>query len=454
MKRFTFFLFAMVLFNNMVSAQSLSEKLDTYMATSYNNTTPGAAVAIVKDGETKLVRTYGLANLEHSIPFNPNTVADIGSVAKQMTCFAICLLAEDGKLDLDDPIKKYIPNVPPAAADVSIRNLANHTSGIREVYAILQLQGNRQGDGIQQIDAQHQLAVAKALNFPAGSAYSYCNTGYMLLADIISIVSGQEYEAFMQEQIFDPLEMNHSYIMDKQGEIFPNVAGSYRRSDESYKEIYDNSTAYGQGGIYSTIEDMIKWLKNFEELKVGSTELFAKMFEKATLTNGEIINYGLGINTESIRGLKTIMHTGSSAGFRTFIGMFPDHDLGVIIMANSPYVDRPAILDLILDHELKVLPEEEREEEESTKENFKPSGLEKYVGKYHCSEYNINWQLIENGNELILKTVKGNEISLSPISKDVFGYSGFDLQFHGEHQRFDSITVNGARVKGIKFSRL
>ena len=312
--------------------QSIEEKLDRQLEYLTKEVRPGCAIGIIKEGKTELMKGFGLANLEHQIPFTPETVSDIGSVAKQMTCMGIILLAQGGKLMLDDPIRKYFPDSPDFAEKITIRHLIHHTSGLREIYGTQAIAGMRPGDAIYQEDAVKLLMQSKELNFEPGSDFSYCNTGYMLLAEIISQVSGQSFEAWMRENIFLPLGMKNTYIMNKPGEVFPNAATSYiLGKDTTYTQLYDNSTVQGAGGVYTTIPDLLRWIDNYRSQKLGGYLVREKMEEQGVIKGDKSINYAFGLRKWDFKGMEWIGHTGSSAGYRTLMGYFLKEKFGFVI---------------------------------------------------------------------------------------------------------------------------
>ena len=225
---------------------------------------PGAVFAVVRQGKVVFAEGYGVANLEHGIPLGRETVLDIGSVAKQFTAFAIALLADEGALSLDDDIRTHLPEVPDFGDVITIRHMVHHMSGLREIYTSEGIAGRQNGDAVQQADALRLTEHMHELNFTPGDQYLYCNTAYMMLADIVARASGMPFPQFMEERVFGPVGMHHTTIMSKLGQSIPGVAESYSPDDEGFVRVFDNSSLYGAGGMYSTVDDLALWMNNYE----------------------------------------------------------------------------------------------------------------------------------------------------------------------------------------------
>lgn len=449
------------LFAIVPKAQSIDQQIHNILFEHTGNDKPGCAIAILKDNAVIFSQGYGLANLEHRIAFTPKTVSDIGSVAKQMTCFAVLLLESEGKLSLQDPINQYIEDLPEFESPILIKHLMTHTSGLREIYGSRAVAGGRNGDGILQADAQRLVSYSKELNFPPGSQYNYCNTAYMLLADIIAEVSGEPFESFMQSRIFRPLEMHNTYIMDIQGEWFPNNADSYRTmEDGSYQKIFDNSTVQGAGGIYSSLEDMIKWLNNYSILKVGSSEIIDRMRTPATLNNGTTINYGLGLQINDFWSLKNFRHSGSSAGYRAYLGFFDQAKLGILIKTNQGEIPVSEIVELVLrEFADPVIPESSDSPENPQPEPsmMTDADLLKFAGQYYSPELEMTYHVKVMDNQLILSSLRNGDIQLSREGQSEFA-SGTsylsNIQFILENGQVRGFRLDNGRVMNMLFKKV
>jgi CubicO group peptidase (beta-lactamase class C family) len=410
-------------------ARELAARIDQIMTVYDRQDTPGAAVGILQGGKLAFAKGYGMANLEHAIPFRPETISDIGSVSKQITCFGILLLEQQGRLSLDDDIRQYLPEVPDFGTPITIRHLMYHTSGLREIYGTTAIAGVRSGDWISQEDALRMVSRQRELNFPPGEQYLYCNTAYMLLADIISRVSEQPYETWLREQVFLPLGMEDTYVMDEQGELFPNRADSYTfSSDGGFRQIYDNSTVQGAGGIYTTVGDLAKWLDNFRTARVGGTAVRDRMWERGLLNSGDTLDYAAGLIRSEHRGVRRIWHTGSSAGYRAIISYYPDLDMGFLIKSNRADFGGSGIAGQIADFLLAphfTEPESERERRPRPPRqpaiSYSAAELQDFAGRYYSPELGTEYQFLVEAGQLTVRHARNDTFTLAPTAdRDVF----------------------------------
>lgn len=431
------------------------------MAEITDNEKPGCAVGVLKSGKILLAKGYGLANLEHRIPFTEKTISDIGSVAKQFTCMAITILEKKGQLSLDDNIQKHLPYIPDFGPPITIRHLVHHTSGIREIYLALALGGYRGGDGIIQSDAKTLVSNSTELSFSPGNQFLYCNTAYMLLADIVATITKEPFESWMKKNIFVPLNMNDTYIMDIQGEVFPDCADSYVEEGESFRKIYDNSTAYGQGGMYTSLVDMIKWVSHFENSEVLTAELWGKMLTQGMLNNGDTLDYARGIRQDIYRGIKRIGHSGSSAGYRTLLAYFPEYDLGVVIKTNTAGIDLGGIVDLIMETEIPEVKEKEKKEEKDEKEKMNSESIKDltdYKGLYFSPEIKATYEIENSKESLFIRHQRHGNHELLSQESDIFKCEAWFLgDFIFERNGEGDVTgfrLSNGRIKNLYFKKM
>ena len=296
---------------------------------------PGAAVAIIKDGMVVYRRGFGSAQLEYNIPITPSTVFHVASVSKQFTALAITMLEAAGKLSADDDIRKYVPELADFGKTITIRHLLHHTSGLRDQWELLILSGWRMDDVITQSDIMDRLTRQRELNFAPGERYLYCNSGFTLLAEIVSRVSGQPFTQWTQENIFKPLGMTSTHFHMDHQEIVKNRAYSYQGDQEKgFAQSVLNYANVGATSLFTTVEDMANWMRNFEDKRVGGAAVMDKMLTKGVLTNGSEISYGRGIVVDEYKGLKFIGHDGGDAGFRSNVMYFPGERFGVAVFSN------------------------------------------------------------------------------------------------------------------------
>lgn len=336
-----------------LSPSQLAARIDSIFGW-YTPERPGCGVGVARDGHTLYAQGYGSANLEYRVPNSDSTVFESGSVAKQFTASAILALQADGKLSIDDDIRKYLPEVPSFGGQkITIRNLLTHTSGLRDQWGLLGIEGL--GPGTQVHSAMTTLdlvAHQKMLNFPPGSHYLYSNTGYALAGLIVQRASGKSLDAFMQERFFRPLGMTHTQWRDDFTEVVPNRATAYSGKDGAYHQDMPFTNMIGNGGVLSTMHDLMLWNENLDNPRVGGAEYARLMQTSMTLTSGRTIPYALGLINGSFAGVREVAHDGSTAGYRTFLARYPDQHVSVAVWCNyagaQPAVLGHQVADLVL----------------------------------------------------------------------------------------------------------
>jgi D-alanyl-D-alanine carboxypeptidase len=292
---------------------------------------PGAAIAVIENGKTVKMRGYGTASVEFGVPVTKDTVFEIGSVSKQMTAAGILLLVEEGKINLDEKISKYLPNTPDAWKNVTVRNLLTHTSGIKSYTAI--------GAGFElskrlSRDEFIKLLAAHPLEFETGARYSYNNSGYNLLGYIIETVSGKSYWDFMRERIFKPLGMTRTGDRDPKFVIKNRAVGYEWENGALVGRDYDLTDIFSAGAIVSTIEDLTKWEAAWRNDALLKKESIRLAWTPVLLSDGKPYPYGFGWRISEMRGRKLIAHSGQTAGFGASLSRFVDDDLTVIALTN------------------------------------------------------------------------------------------------------------------------
>jgi CubicO group peptidase (beta-lactamase class C family) len=311
------------------------EKVDQIFSDWNSTKSPGCALAVVKDGRIIYEHGYGMANLELGVPITPQSVFDIGSVSKQFTAMAILLLMQDGKLSLDDDIRKYLPEIPDYGSTITIRHLLHHTSGLRDYDDLFDLAGIPEADLTTDRDALQLVSHQKALNFMTGTAYLYSDTGYFLMSDIVERVTGQTLRQFAQARIFGPLGMAGTHFHDDHTMIVPHRATGYAPHAGGGFEIdMSNFEQLGDGSVMTTVEDLFKWDQNFYDPRVGGPQAINLMIMPGTLDNGKPISYGMGLVIDRYRGLRWIHHSGEWVGYRAALSRFPDQHFSTLITCN------------------------------------------------------------------------------------------------------------------------
>ncbi|CAG5072403.1 D-aminopeptidase [Dyadobacter sp. CECT 9623] len=302
----------------------------------YNSAeSPGCAVAVVERGKVVFTKGYGTANLEYGIPITRATVFDIASVSKQFAGLAISTLVQEGKISLDDDIRKYLPEVPKFKKTITIGHLVHHTSGLRDWPEALRIAGWRWDEVISFEDIMRMIRNQRDLDFEPGEKFSYCNTGYNLLAAIVEKVSGQSFTKWTEEHIFRPLNMKNTWSQDDYTRPIKNVAYSYSKKGDRFVKVTGSLTAYGSSSLFTSVEDLSKWVIHFNKEIADGNPVYTNMLKDGALNNGDKVEYAFGLARDVEGGLKTISHTGGWQGYRTIIMNYPEKQLSVILLSNS-----------------------------------------------------------------------------------------------------------------------
>ena len=356
---------------------------------------PGCAAAVSLNGETVFEKAFGLADLEFNVPNTPQTIFESGSVAKQFTAAAIVLLQQDGKLSLDDPVRKYIPELPDYGAPLTIRHLLNHTSGIRDWGTVINLTGAGRGERVVTQDlALDVITHQRALDFTPGSEYSYSNSGYNLLAIIVERVSKQKFSAFLEERLFKPLGMKNSSLRDDYQRIVPGRAQAYSRQGTGpWRLNMPFMNVYGNGGMLTTVGDWMKWNAMLDSKSLGAP-LVEALETRGVLNDGRKIAYALGLTVATYKGLKDVSHGGATAGYQTFLARYPDNKVSIAVMCNGTSPGAGGIAAGITDEIFGPYPEPPKTEPAKVSEDE----LKKFVGIWRNEKTHAPARfVIENG---------------------------------------------------------
>jgi CubicO group peptidase (beta-lactamase class C family) len=427
---------------------------------------PGAAVAVIPGGEVLLARGYAMADLEHDVPVTPRTPFYIASVAKQFTAFAVARLAREGRLALDDDIRRHLPEMQDLGATVTIRHLIHHTSGVRDYGGLLALAGGRDGDLIRREDVLGLLRRQRGLNFRPGEEHQYSNSNYVLLAAIIERAAKRSYRDWMAQEVFGPLGMARSEVGDDLGRLIKGRAWSYEpRPGEGagFRAVNAPITAYGDGNIYCSAEDLARWLANLGAPRLGGEAVTKQMVEPGLLNGGARTRYAYGLVVGEYRGLRLIGHGGAWAGYRAYAGRFPDQDLGVVVLSNHASIDPEGmamrVAEICLSGAMKE-PEERGPGERAgppmpaqgaTRRIAPPAPSAKeaaaYTGRYACPELAMGYEVVAEGGALAVRIPRREDIPLEPVREDEFvGFPYPQLPMEVRFQRGSAGRVAGFQV--------
>ncbi len=426
---------------------------------------PGCALGVIQDGQFTYRRGFGMANLEYNVPISSESVFYIGSTSKQFVAASIMLAAEQGHLSLDDDIRKYVPEIPDYGKTITVRHLLHHTSGLRDYLTLWSLAGENIQDIHAPDDALQMIARQKALNFEPGDQYLYSNSGYFLLSVIIERTTGKSLREFARDNIFEPLGMSHTHFHDDHTHIIENRAmGHLTRPDGSIALNMSNFALVGSGGLYTSVDDLLLWDRNYYDNQLGRGGLIDRMLVRGVLNNGDTLSYAAALQVGEYKGLKTIEHGGALGGYRAQLLRFPDQRFSVVCLCNLAPMNPTAlayqVADLYLADELEVPPEAPVEEEAAEPrratdraEPFQPTATQmaEYPGSYYSGELDATWELTIKQNALY---AVGVESPLSPTKSDVFRLGGIALRFVRDADgRIAGLNLDAGRVRGIGFVR-
>ena len=336
--------------NAQTPRDSLATRVDALFADVNSTASPGCALGVIRDGALVYARGYGMADLGEGIALSPSSTFYIASTSKQFTAASILLLAADGKLSLDDDVRKYIPELPDYGTPITIRNLVNHTSGIRDYLGLLGLGAGRAENVMSDDDIIALIARQKALNFKPGSEYSYSNSGYFLLGQIVKRVTGTSLRAYAESRIFRPLGMIHTHFHDDRLQTIHRRAIGYDQTRSGFAiDYYANFQGVGDGGLWTTVEDLALWDRNFYSHTVGGPALLQQQLTRGRLTNGDTLPYASGLFIGKYRGLPTVSHGGAFMGYRTELLRFPEQRFSVICLCNLSRMNPSALAKKVAD---------------------------------------------------------------------------------------------------------
>jgi CubicO group peptidase (beta-lactamase class C family) len=328
---------------------------------SWTSSTPGCAVGVAENGGIVLEKAYGMADLEHDVPNTPDTIFEAGSVSKQFTAAAIFLLARDGKLSLDDSARKYVPELPDYTEPITIRQMLQHTSGLRDWGSVEGIAGWPRGTRVYtHAHVLDILSRQRALNFLPGTRWSYSNSGYNLAAIIVSRVTGESFAEFTRKRLFDPLGMTHTSWRDDYSRIVKGRAVAYAEADGRYRAEMPFENVYGNGGLLTTVGDLLRWNENFVEPTVGDSRLVQELQAPGRVSGGQEFDYAYGLGIGEYKGLREVRHSGTTGSYRAYLARYPDPQLSVALLCNAgnstPRETLHAVADIYLREVLKPLP--------------------------------------------------------------------------------------------------
>lgn len=468
------------LFSSFVCAMKTQEEaVDEIFSTWSNVDEPGAAVGVFKEGKVIYARGYGLANLEYDIPIDENSVFRIGSTSKQFTAACVVLLAEQGKLKLTDSLHSFFPEFPEYAKDITVRQLMNHNSGIRDYSALSYLKGLREGDYYDDKDVMQWLISQTTLDFAPGEEDLYSNSGYWLLGQIVKQVTKMDMAEFATKELFKPLGMHQTHFHNNHKAIVKNRASGYTpkeagaKDEHKYEISMTHLNMIGDGGIFTTINDIKKWDDAYYNSQVLSEKFWQEMTTEGQLNNGKKTGYASGLIIEKYKGLNTISHSGSFVGFRAELLRFPDQKFTVAVFANrsdaNPTSMAYEIAEIYLKDELIPEPLIETSNkfnsDDESRVQMESAALEQLTGSYKLEpgvQFTVSIQdgILHahqswNEKEYDFESIENSVNAFKIVGDEAFVFT-FD-DFRNNHAQVINLAQNGSnstwtRVKTVDTS--
>ena len=310
-------------------------RIDAIFAPWNSTASPGCAVGVSRNGTVVYARGYGMANLEHDAAISPDSIFHVASISKQFAAFSVALLAADGKLSLDDEVRKHLPEIPDFGKRITVRHLMHHTSGLRDQWTLQNYAGWREDDVITEADVLTMAGRQRGLNFDPGAEYLYSNTGFTLLGAIVKRVSGQSLREFAETRIFAPLGMTRTHFHNDHTMIVRGRTSAYQpRPSGGFRISIPVFDTDGATSLFTTVGDLLRWEQNFVDAKVGGRSLIEQAQVPGRLNDGSDTGYGWGLSVGRYRGVRAVGHSGADAGYRADVVRFPDHDLAIATFCN------------------------------------------------------------------------------------------------------------------------
>ena len=429
-------------------------KVDQLFAPWNRADSPGAAVVVVQDGAVVYLHGYGCANLEHRVPITPQTLFDIASVAKQFTGLSVAMLVQQGKLSLDDDIHKHLPDLPDFGKPITLNHLLHHFSGLRDWPETLALSDVDLEGPITLDTILEMVRRQRELDFPPGDQDQYCNTGYNLLAATVAKVTGQSFRAWADHNLFQPLEMKHTFVCDNPAEVIPNRASSYAPDGhDRFRQVVSQLAAQGSSSLFTSAEDMGRWLLNFETARAGGKAAITLMQQPGRLNNGEKRDYGFGLVLGTYHGMTSLSHGGAWAGYRSQMIWVPEKHFGGAILSNTSDMDTWDLTLKITGLYLGVpqAPSKQAPAGSHIPVKTDPAAWVPFLGTYRLGP---GWLLTitREGDHLVAQATHEDKFPMTPLSD-----TNFFVQAYGQPVAFvrqSSGAVTNLLYRGINAPKL
>ena len=444
-----------------------TEGIDEVFARFDDTRSPGCALGVIQGGELVFARGYGMANLEHGVPLTPRSVFRTGSVGKQFTASTVALLALDGVIDLDTDVRTYLPELPDFSTPVTLRHLIHHTSGYRDYLALMRLAGKRADDFYDDAEVLALLSRQEELNFAQGAEYLYSNSGYFLLSQIVLRATGRSLGEVAEERIFRPLAMVETHYHSDHRRIVPLRAGGYApNAGGGYRVSQTTLPMVGDGGVFTSVEEIARWVANLMEPAVGGQEYQELIRTRGILNSGDTLNYAFGLTHGDHRGLATLGHGGSFVGYRAAVRTYPDEDVGIATLCNRSDANPSALSrqvgELLLGDLMEPVTEQDPSDERGAPEeapslelSLSPAEIDGITGVYYSPELDVTWTIETVGPGLQLSVGNSLDGPLVPERSELgelrLTRRGLTLRFIQEDEQITGLRADSGRVQNLWF---
>ena len=409
---------------------------------------PGASVAVWHQGNMVYSKGIGNAQLEYDIPNTPETIFHAASISKQFTAFSILMLADEGKLSLDDDIRKHVHEVPDLGKKITLRHLMHHTSGMRDQWELFLLSGGRLDDAITQQNILSLVSRQRELNFDPGEEFLYCNTGYTLLAEVVARTTKQSFKHWTAKNLFEPLGMENTHFHDDNSQNVPGRSYSYIARGAGFRKMALNFSNAGATSLFTTPEDLVRWTRNLNTGKVGGQAVIEQMMKPGKLNNGKELNYGSGLTYWKQKGFGAFGHSGSDAGYLCKITCFPEQDLIIAIMSNVRNCPVDPLTARIAD---LYLPDPQGE---PTTKTVSKVDFQQYTGRYYSEEVDTSYTVVLSEDKLEIQHWRHGSITLKHAEGDDFTCRGIFQKarfVRDEKGAVAELLISTGRVRNLRF---
>jgi CubicO group peptidase (beta-lactamase class C family) len=423
---------------------------------------PGCTVGVTENGVLSHALAFGMSDIERARLLDTHSTFDLASVSKQFTAFALLLLQQQGKLSLDDPLVKHLPELAASAKGVTLRHLMHHTGGLRDYISLITMRGRTNADGSTIHESVQALARQSRPNAEAGAEYEYSNTGYLLLGVVVARVSGQSLAEFSEAQIFRPLGMVNTRIVDRYPDWHATRARGYANDGKGFVIDETGWEQVGDGGVHSDLHDLALWDENFYTGKLGGKELIGQMYEVGLLNSGESTEYAAGLSIDESRGLRLITHGGSWVGYRSYLLRAPDEHRSVIVLCNRSDADTGDLATRVAETFLKgklgpavADPDDESAEVKPVPQGWQPRDLAHYAGTYYSGEAVAQCRIYLRDGKLVVEGCAAGAV-LKPGKAGEFTDEdeSFTLRFPENGSGNGSLVYDTFGLRSLPFTRV